>query len=156
MNVFKTIYSRCSLDLSAPIDQHRLFIKTEAVLHGDWRLFATMWRVAMAINLLSAFGCIVFSLKQGGCGTRLTFFVCGRGCSWELVLHVFYFHMGKSLDANSWLRLQNFPLVNHSWNSKQPVFNGCLEVSNHFPCKDVVHHPIEPFPFCKWMFLMKL
>ena len=30
-----------------------------------------------------------------------------------------------------------------SWNPKQPVLDGCLLISNHFPSKGLVHHPIE-------------
>ena len=33
----------------------------------------------------------------------------------------------------------------------QPFFNGCLVISNHFLCKDLVHHPIETTNY-KWMF----
>ena len=28
-------------------------------------------------------------------------------------------------------------------NPKQPVVNGCLLIPNHFPSKDLVHHPFE-------------
>ena len=39
-----------------------------------------------------------------------------------------------------------------AWNPKaNHVFNGCLVISNHFPCKDLVHHPIET-TIKKWMF----
>ena len=39
----------------------------------------------------------------------------------------------------------------HSWYSKQPFFIGCLVISNHFLCKELVHHPIETTTN-KWMF----
>ena len=34
-----------------------------------------------------------------------------------------------------------------SWNPKQPFINRCLVISNHFLCKDWVHHPIDGQPF---------
>ena len=30
-----------------------------------------------------------------------------------------------------------------SWTPKQPLKTGCLVISNHFLCKDWVHHPID-------------
>ena len=30
-----------------------------------------------------------------------------------------------------------------SWNSKQPIWNGCLVISHHFRCIELVHHPID-------------
>ena len=64
----------------------------------------------MAINLLSAFGCIVFSLKQGGAEPD-SLFLCVGGVAvggWCCMCFAFIW---QKLDANSWLRLQNFPLV---------------------------------------------
>ena len=34
----------------------------------------------------------------------------------------------------------------------QPFINRCLVISNHFPCKDLVHHPIETTIY-KWLAL---
>ena len=33
----------------------------------------------------------------------------------------------------------------------QPVANGCLVISNHFPGKNLVHHPIEPRHQVPWI-----
>jgi len=38
-----------------------------------------------------------------------------------------------------------------AWNPKQAFINGCLVISNHFLCKDLVHHPIETSIY-KWLF----
>ena len=34
----------------------------------------------------------------------------------------------------------------YTWNPKQPFINRCLVISNHFLCKDWVHHPIDSQP----------
>ena len=38
-----------------------------------------------------------------------------------------------------------------AWYPKQPFFNGCLVISNHFLCNDLVHHPIET-TIKNWLF----
>ena len=35
------------------------------------------------------------------------------------------------------------PVIIYAWNLKQPIVSGCLVMSYHFICKDLVHHPIE-------------
>ena len=61
----------------------------------------------------------------------------GHGCRLQGSLVMGPILGGIKVDAN--LELQG-----------QPFFNGCLVISNHFSCKDLVHHPIET-TILKWM-----
>ena len=44
-------------------------------------------------------------------------------------------------------KMQKYFKATHTWNSKQLVLNGSLVISTHFPCKDLVPHPIASQPF---------
>ena len=66
-----------------------------------------------------------------------------------ILLVLFGIKLGHELNhlaLNMWAQL----VV--AWNPKQPFINGCLVISNHFLCKDLVHHPIDFQPFIKgWL-----
>ena len=65
------------------------------------------------------------------CWRCLIFFVVWSPCYFRLFAsHVICCetNVGKNICCEK-------PLV-FSWNSKQPFINGCLVISNHFPCKD--------------------
>ena len=62
---------------------------------------------------------------------------------------IFNFH--THLFMGSMYLKVNSNIYIYTWNSKQPFINRCWVISNHFLCKDWVHHPIETTIFFKWM-----